>query len=51
MIRLRVLNDTVMLKIPQNQKSILGLFLKTHSLSLSEVHEELNKDGNEISLL
>ncbi len=40
-----------MIKIHQNQQIILNIFLKNEKLSSSEVHAELSKLGNEISLI
>lgn len=51
MIRLCVLNDTIMNKLSQNQNLILNIFLKNTTLSSSDVHEMIVKNGIEISLI
>ncbi|OHA07269.1 MAG: hypothetical protein A2934_03185 [Candidatus Sungbacteria bacterium RIFCSPLOWO2_01_FULL_47_10] len=40
-----------MIEISQKQQKILGLFLRYHLLSSSEVHDRLSKEGEETSLV
>lgn len=51
MIRLEVSNDTIMIKIAQDQQIILSIFIENKQMSSSEVHDELIKRGNDISLI
>ena len=51
MIRLEGSNDTKMEKISKNQQEILGIILKKGSLPSSEVRTEIEKAGNEVSLV
>ncbi|MEK9184769.1 MAG: Fic family protein [Patescibacteria group bacterium] len=40
-----------MIKIAQNQQIILNIFLKNENLASSEIHDELSKLGNDVSLI
>ncbi len=51
MIRLEVLNDTIMIHIGQDQQIIQRIFIEKGQLSSSEVHDEILKQGNDISLV
>jgi fido (protein-threonine AMPylation protein) len=51
MIRLQVLNDTIMNKINLDQQLILLIFMKRGLLSSSDIHDELIKNGNDLSLI
>lgn len=51
MIRLKGLNDTIMVEISQKQQHILSLLLKHNSLSSSQVHNGLSKTGGDLSLV
>ena len=51
MIRLKYLNDTIMIKISQNQQNILEIILKQGAAQSSEVHEEILKLGDNLSLV
>ena len=51
MIRLEVLNDTIMIKIGQDQQIILSIFIEKGQMSSSEVHDDLVERGNDVSLI
>lgn len=51
MIRLGVLNDTIMITLSQNQQNILLIFLEKGSSSSSTVHAELANRDKELSLV
>jgi len=51
LIRLEYLNDTQMTKLSLKQQKILALFLKQGVLSSSDIHAELGKTDEKISLV
>jgi len=51
MIRLNYINDTKMVKLNQKEKRIIDIFLRNKEMQSSNVHREVIKLGEEISLV